>query len=263
MATALLSEQALAETFDGGSYARAWPIVEQYRRVMSYASRHPDMGSSALASRFDDLPRGRARTWLEGGAPDAVRAIDTAREYGWLEAGYDDPTFTGLNALVANVLSGGSITADTYVPSFALNHRGADSHVIDALELSGVDYRIVERDRDRADEARPTDDASVLGRTLAALGAPVGPKTDQHLTLPAYLEDAPHETRETFAFAYLENRATAHAGKDTLTIREQRNREYLESLASLLADVADGEVTVGKRDIVIPADAARALGTVR
>ncbi|SDD44644.1 hypothetical protein SAMN05192552_102340 [Natrinema hispanicum] len=43
-----------------------------------------------------------------------MRGLETAREYGWLEADYDDPEFTALNTLVANVFSGGSITATNY-----------------------------------------------------------------------------------------------------------------------------------------------------
>ncbi|WIV67096.1 hypothetical protein [Natrialbaceae archaeon AArc-T1-2] len=259
MSDSPLSERALADTFDGGHYVDAWEAVEQYRSVMSYSSRHPTMGSSALAARFDDVPRGRIRTWLDGGSPDPVRAIDTAHEYGWLHAGFDDETFSGLNALVANVFSGGSIAGQYYQPSFALTQHGEQAHVIDALELAGIDYRIVD-DRDgRADEARPTEDGTVLGRTLAALGAPVGPKAGKRLALPDYLEDAPDETRERFVHAYLENRAVEREGKDTLTVREERNREYLTSLADLIEDVADGPVRLGERDIIISADAARSL----
>jgi len=105
-----------------------------------------------------------------------------------------DPAFEGLNRLVANVYSGGSIAAQNYAPSFALSN-GEDSRVFDALELAGVEYTVV-GDRDgRADEARPTDNGTVLGRVLSVLGAPVGPKAEQRLSLPDYL--AMH--RPTFA----------------------------------------------------------------
>lgn len=258
---ALVSERALARTYNTRSYADPYDAVEDYRRVQRYKSKHPSKGSSAIASALE-LPRGRIRPWLDDSKPDPVHAIETARDYGWLAPDYDDPAFTALNTLVANVFSGGSIAAQNYQPSFALNHRGTESHVVDALELAGVPFEIVARDG-RADEARPTTDGTVLGRVLAVLGAPVGPKTDQHLTLPPYLEHAPRAVRETFAYAYLENRAIEHAGKDTLHIQEQRNRDYLAALADLLADVADGDVSLGERHIVISAEAARSLGTVR
>ncbi|ADB63899.1 hypothetical protein Htur_5011 (plasmid) [Haloterrigena turkmenica DSM 5511] len=258
----LVTERALARTYDSRAYADTWDAVDDYRRVRDYAHRNPSKGSSAIASALD-LPRGRIRPWLDESKPDAVHGLETAREYGWLDCEFGDPAFTALNTLVANVFSGGSLAEQYYQPSFALNRRGEDSHVLDALELAGVDYRVVD-DRDgRADEVRPTDAASVLGRVLSVLGAPVGPKADQHLSLPAYLDEAPTEVRETFAYAYLENRAIEHDGKATLTIREERNRDYLEALAGLLASVAGGGVELGERDIVISADAATALGTVR
>ncbi|AEH35948.1 hypothetical protein [Halopiger xanaduensis] len=260
--TGLVSEQALARTYDGGAYPEAYEVVEQYRRAIEYARKH-DVGSSATASALD-LPRSRLRTWIDdSGAPDVVRGIETARDYGWLNCSYDDPEFAGLNVLVANVFSGGSIAEQYYRPSFSLNRRSEDSHVIDALELTSVDYQVV-ADRDsRADEIRPTDDGTVLGRVLATLGAPIGPKADQHLELPNYLEAAPADVRETFVYAYLENRAIEHDEKETLHIQEERNRDYLSALADLIDDVADGGVALRDRHIVISADAARRLGTAR
>ena len=261
--SALVSERALARTYNTPSYADPFESVEDYKRVMEYASKHPNKGSSAISSQLE-LPRGRVRPWVENNSkPDPVRAIEAAREYGWLECSFGDPEFTALNTLVANVFSGGSIAERNYETSFALNHRGEDSHVFDALELAGVDYQVV-GDRDgRADEVRPTEHETVLGRVLAILGAPVGPKTEQHLSLPGYLSSAPTDVREQFVFAYLENRAVEQTGKDTLTIREQRNRDYLESLAELIESVAGGGVKLGEHDIIVSADAARSLGTVR
>ena len=250
----LLTERELASTFDGGYYVDAWAAVEEYRRVMSYASRHPNRGSQAIASRLE-IPRSRIRPWLDGGVPDPVRAIDTAREHGWLALGPTDEAFAPLNVLVANVFAGGSVTKQTYQPMFAL--ASADASVIDALEASGAGATIVADREERADEARPSEDGSILGRVLACLGAPVGVKADQRLTLPAYLDDAPTDVRAAFVDAYLENRVIEHEGKDTLTILEERNRAYLRSLAELIDDVVDGRVELGDRTIVISAEAAR------
>ena len=258
----LVTERALARTYDGGYYTDGWTAVEQYQRAVAYARRN-DAGSGATASALE-LPRSRIRSWVDGdGKPDPVRAIDTALEYGWLDCDYSDPEFSGLNTLVANVFSSGSITRRDYRPSFALNHHGDHSHVIDALELANVSYRVIS-DRDgRTDEVRPAEDSPILGRVLSVLDAPVGPKADQHLTLPAYLEDAPADVKETFVYAYLENRAVDHDAKDTLTILEKRNRSYLESLAELIESVAGERVELGEKNIVISADAARSLGIVR
>lgn len=259
----LIDERDLARTYDGGAYADPYDTVQEYRKVMRYASNHPNKGSHAV-STATDTPRSRIRTWVDnGGAPDCVRAIQTARDYGWIEADYDDAAFTALNTLVANVFSGGSIAEEHYQPSFALNHHGEESHVFDALELAGVGSQVIDERDGRADEARPAEDGTVLGRVLAVLGAPVGPKVDARLSLPDYLEDAPDNVRETFVYSYLENRAVEHDGKATLTIREDRNQRYLKSLADLIDDVAGGGVRFSERDIVVSADAARELGTVR
>ncbi|WP_255168496.1 hypothetical protein [Natrononativus amylolyticus] len=257
----VLDERDLARTYNTRSYADPWTAVLDYQAVMKYASEHPNKGSSAISSALE-IPRGRVRGWLEGSKPDPANAIDVARELGWLDARYLDPEFVALNTLVANVFSGGSIDKERFQPMFSLNHRQHRSHVIDALEATGLEYEFYNEDTDdRATEVRPTIHGTVLGRTLAVLGAPIGPKADlDDLTLPWYLDDAPYETREIFALAYLANRAVHHREKDTLTIREVRSKAYRDELAAFLEDVAKEPVTSGEQSITVSADAARSLG---
>ncbi|OIB56280.1 hypothetical protein, partial [Natrialba sp. SSL1] len=227
-----------------------------------YASQHPDKGSYAI-SNAQDIPRGRVRGWVDDdGMPDAARGIETARELGWLDATYRDDAFLALNTLVANVFSGGSIATETYTPSFALNHRDHRSHVIDALEMAGLEHEFYhEESEERATEVRPTTGGTVLGRTLAVLGAPVGPKTEiDDLTLPSYLAEAPSEVREFFVLAYLANRAIHHRDKETVQIQEERPKSYREELAALIEDTANESVTVGPKQVTIPVAAARSLG---
>lgn len=168
-----------ARTYEHQSYADMWEIVEQYTEVVRYANDHPNEGSTAISSLLE-FPRGRIRSWTDGGgAPDAVRGLRAADKRGWLGADYADPEFAGLNALVTNVFSGGTILARNYVPRFALNARGRDSNVFDALELANVEWRIVD-DRDgHGDEVLPSEDGPILGRTLSVLGTPVGQKAQQ------------------------------------------------------------------------------------
>ncbi|WP_247729496.1 hypothetical protein [Halovivax limisalsi] len=256
----LVSPKDLARTYDGGYYDDTWKIVEQYRDVLEYKSRHPNKGSSAIAGALE-IPRGRIRTWLDGGAPDAARGIETARECGWLEVEIREPMAEALNALVANVFSSGSIAEAWYQPSFALDPTRRHLHITDALDAVGVEYEIVD-DRDgRTDEARPSEDASVLGRVLAVLGAPVGPKAEQWLELPAYLDEAPDSMRETFVLCYLENRAT-EPHNDTVSFREERNDAYLRDLAGLIADVADAPVRVSEKNVILSQAATESLGFV-
>ncbi|MFC7216447.1 hypothetical protein ACFQO4_20525 [Saliphagus sp. GCM10025334] len=254
-----VTEEDLARTFDGGAYKDAVEIVQQYQKATEYASKH-NTKSTATAKALE-LPRGRLRTWIDdGGAPDAVNAIDVASSKGWLDLEYSDPKFDALNSLVANVFSGGSIANNYYRPSFALNRRGKESHVIDALELADVDYQIVEDRSGRADEARPTEHGTILGRVLTTLGTPVGSKADQDLEIPGYLEGAPEDVRELFVVCYLENRAGEH--NKILKFREERSEAYLSSLAALIEDVTGEPVNVSEKNVILSRAATDALGTV-
>ncbi|WP_226004102.1 hypothetical protein [Natrinema salinisoli] len=258
----IIDERDVARTYNGGAYEDPWTAVLDYQTVMRYASEHSNKGSSAIASTLE-IPRGRIRPWLDSGSkPDPVRGIERARNLGWLDAAYLDPEFQALNTLVANIFSGGSIAHQHFQPSFALNHHDERSHVIDALEAAGLEYEFHhEDDSDRATEVRPTDDATILGRTLAVLGAPIGPKVEiDDLTLPWYLEDAPFETRELFVLSYLANRAIHHRDKDTVHIQEDRPQSYRDELAEFIEDIAKEPVTSSEGMVTISADAARSLG---
>ncbi|ELY52479.1 hypothetical protein [Natronolimnohabitans innermongolicus] len=258
----VLEARDLARTYDGGAYSDSWAAVLDFQAVLRYANTHPNKGSHAISSALE-IPRGRVRSWVGyDSKPDAVHGIEVAREYGWLEATPRDDTFQALNALVANVFSGGSISTRSFAPSFALNHREHRSHVLETIDATGIDYEFAHEDDDsRATEVRPTADGTVLGRTLVALGAPVGPKAElERLSLPWYLDEAPFEVREMFVLAYLANRGIHHAGKDTIQIREERPQRYRDELASFIEDIAKEPVTSTEHGITISADAARSLG---
>jgi hypothetical protein len=62
--------QVLARTYGGDR--DGWERVTEYQRVLEYTGKHPDKGSSAVASAVG-LPRGRIRPWIDDGArPDPV-----------------------------------------------------------------------------------------------------------------------------------------------------------------------------------------------
>ncbi len=82
----LVDRRALARTYDGGAYEDGWAAVLDYQAVMRYASEHPTKGSYAVSSALE-IPRSRIRPWIDGDSrPDAVRALEAAEKYGWLEA---------------------------------------------------------------------------------------------------------------------------------------------------------------------------------
>ncbi|MFC6716271.1 hypothetical protein ACFQGT_07800 [Natrialbaceae archaeon GCM10025810] len=258
-----VTARELAATLDGSPYDDTWRALQQYERVVDYSARHPEKGSVAVANALE-ISMGRARSWVDDGrTPIARTAIDTADDLGWLNLEYDDATFQGMNALVANVFSGGYIPADRWEPYFVLNERGYRSHVLDALELVGVDeLHEAADDRDNAaPRVRPAEHSALLGRVLSVLGAPRGKKsTLEDIALPAYLEDAPDDTRELFVQCYLANRSYPDATSDSVQINERRPREYRDELAALIEDVAGERVTSGEETITISAAAARSLG---
>ena len=132
--------------------------------------------------------------------------------------------------------------------------------MFDALDLAGIEYTIVDDRHRRADEVRPSKDATVLGRVLVTLGAPKGAKAKQRLELPAYLESAPHDVKRLFVSCYLENRAVEKGSM--LKFREERNDGYIRSLAALIEVVADGPVTISEKNIHISSAATENLGVV-
>lgn len=259
----MFTEESLARTYDPVSYADAYDLVEDYQRVAEYRLSHPDAGSTAIA-RALELPRSRIRPWLDGSTPDPVRAIQQARDEGWLEATVADATGQALNVLVATILSGGSVS-QSYEPRFVAGRSTVEEAIRDALATLDVGVREVNVDDDhRATELTPDRNRILLGRVLAAIGVPVGPKTSENLTgLPEYLSDAPPSARARFAEIYVSNRGSDLKGKDTLGVREVRSGAYLRELAALLEDVSGESVTTYDGGLIVSAAAARALGLGR
>lgn len=263
----LIAPVDLARTYHSRSYADTWELVEDYWRVIEYAAERPSLGSQALASRLD-LPRSRIRPWVrqpdddqQPARPDAVRAIQIAEGHGWIPACYDAEAFPALSRAVAWIFSGGSIDAERFVPLFTI---GGDSDLADLealLNQLGVGYTI-SRDTEagRAAEYRPARDASVLGRVLSLLGAPVGTKnTAAPIELPDYLAGAPDLIRREFIEVYLRNRGQCSREKETVHFREDRSPTYLDDLAAFIADVTGERVTVSEKNIIVSAAAVRAL----
>jgi len=258
----LPTPEALARTYHSHSYADPWNAVEDYNRVMEYQGRHPNKGSCAVANALD-LPRSRVRPWLDGSKPDPVRAIQIADRHGWLRLDYHDQQFQALNRLVAWVYSGGSIAEESWVPQFSLDGPSDREQLTTHFGVLGVEWTTVHDDEEsRATELRPAEHASVLGRVLSVIGAPVsgkGPATD--LSLPAYLDGAPTDVRQAFADVYLQNRAVEHADKRTLTINEERSAAFRRELAALLRELSGESVTAAEKYVTISSAARTALAS--
>lgn len=248
--------QALARTYSDRNYTDPWEKVRDYRRVQRYTAEHPNHGRVRTGNALE-LPPSRIRGWMNGGMPDPVRGIHTATDHGWI-----DPTTeraANLVRLLAHVLAGGSIAADTYVPAVSTARRVDAGTIDDAFSRLGVPAVSRHSDTDgRTTELIPGADASVLGRCLVAMGAPRGEKVGLD-TFPAVIQDATPELQRSVAQIYLAHRAITHPGKQTLTIREARSQTYLRALQSLLTTVTGETVTVGDQTVTLSAAAARSL----
>lgn len=256
----LPTAQALARTYSDREYTDPWEKVLDYRRVQEYIADHPKHGRVRVGNALD-LPPERVRVWINGGMPDSVRGIQSTIDHGWLDPGPEGDTAAGLVELLAHVLAGGSITADTYVPAITASSRVSVDIIQEMFERVGVKTAIRHDNTDgRATEVVPTHDASVLGRCLVTMGAPAGEKVDFD-SFPMVVREVPSDVRQSFARIYVAHRANQYPQKQTMVIQEKRSEAYLRGLRELLEEVTEETVTVGYRTITISADAARALGT--
>jgi len=261
----LLSPEALARTYCPSAERDGWTQVQLYRQTQRYPD---DWGGARVASAinaddeqpFENLSRSNVRVWVEGdGTPDAARGLGVAKELGWLDDEWT-PTTRALAQLVAGIFACGSIGGEWWVPRWAVTRSRPD--ISSALEQVGVGYLEVDRDtRSQADEIRPMKYGSILGRTLAASGAPVGGKTPDSVGgLPEWLRDSPPSVRASFAELLVTERGVKQAQKATLQIQANRSRQYFEDVRDLLEDVTGESVTASDAGVTISADAVRALG---
>lgn len=251
----LVTAPALSRTYSHPSYADAWECVQDYRSVLDYRTANSQAGASKIA-RSLELPRSRVRPWLNGSTPDPVRAIQAAEKHEWLEPDFSDRTFKGLNVLVAWILSGGSLNSN-YVPQFAISGEDDERRIDAAFEAVGVDYDFLRGgDLQRATEYRPLEDASVLGRVLWVLDAPLGRKNeDARIRLPNYLADAPRRIRQDFVATYLNNRGHVSEDNGVLRFREDRSDQYLHDLAELIHETTGEGVRVSEKNVIVSANA--------
>jgi hypothetical protein len=228
-------KRAFVETYESQQYADPWDAIEQYETVLDAVGKHPERKSAAISS-IVDLPRERIRPWVDGdGMPDQYRGLQTLQDRGWLPEDWDDDTMGGLNALVAAIFAGGSIRSDSYSVRFTVSDADERAIVEGAGRL--LDVRLDEVASDPI-ELRPVGDNAVLGRLLAALGAPIGDKNPESVeSLPAYLGSAPLPLRRDFARIYVQFRATETPREGMIQLQEQRSEAFYETLVGLLRDV--------------------------
>jgi len=261
----LLSSKALARTYSPPTERDGWEQVQLYQQTQRYPA---DWGGSRVASRvnaddelpFENISRSNVRAWVEGnGMPDAARAVEVADDLGWLYSEWT-PTTRALSQLVAGVFACGSINTGGWMPGWAVQTKQAE--IESALTQVGVGFRWAQREREsQSDELRAANQPSILGRALAAAGAPAGDKTAESVGgLPDWLDEAPPSVRAGFAELLVAERGAKRFQKATLQIQADRSRQYFEDVRELLEDVTGETVTASDAGVTISADAVRALG---
>lgn len=258
MVDSILTPKMLARTYKPPAYADPWECVEDYREVIQTASKHPNLGSTALANRLE-LPRGRIRPWIDGTKPDCVRGIETADELGWFT---DCPDIREAFAIcLVTCFACGSVDSH-WIPAWAPDYVATVNALATATDtLSITTQTRHDGESERPMELVPTENGTLLGRALVALGAVQGDKnkTSAH-TWPAWLHNLSQETRRTAVTVYVAERATHFDEKDTITLQlDERSQAYRDGVAAWIRAVVNSPVTSGERAVTISAAAAREL----
>ena len=251
---------ALVRTYNHPSYEDPYEAVQDYNRVVEAAAKHPNKGSTAL-SGIVELPRSRIRGWVdEDGMPDAARGLMVAKRHGWIKPGTD--TNEALAVLTGHLLGGGSITVENYVPSVAVGRRVS----VDDIEavFRDVGVRPTRRHEDavsRATEVLPAIHGSVLGRTLAAWGCPVGGRAAIE-TVPSIVDRVGKDGQAAFLDAYVRHRAVDYPNKATTRLHGRQPAAFHQAIAELIQQVTGEHASAGETAVTVSADAMRALNLV-
>lgn len=248
---------ALARTYNHPSYDDPYEAVEDYNRVIEAAAENPNKGSAAL-SKVVELPRSRIRAWVDNdGMPDAARGVMLAQRHGWIEP--DAEMSEALATLAGHLLGGGSISTRNYVPSVAAGRRVSPDDIEGAFRDVGV--RPIRRHEDlesRATEVLPATHGSVLGRTLAAWGCPVGGRATV-TTLPTIVDHAGKASQAAFLDSYVRHRAVNYPNKATSRLHGKQPLAFHQAIADLIREATGEHATAGDSGVTVSADAMRAL----
>ncbi len=262
----LVTSEALAQTYNHPS-KDPWTAIELYRE----ATKKPDdwaaqRVASAIngdqSNEFEGISRSEVRAWVDGDSkPDAARAVDIARDFGWNAEEWTD-TVRALAKLVIGIYAFGSITEKYYVPSWSPSNEENRRDIETALTWAGVGYQHVERDDEsQGDEIKPAQHGSRLGRALVVAGAPIGDKNaDSVHGLPEWVADAPRVVQMNLAVLFVRGRGSERPGKATLAVQADRSRHYFEDVAQLIEHATGKQATASEAGVTISADAVRELG---
>lgn len=243
----LLTEEDIARTYS--SDPDPVHTLTQFRQAHELRSSHPDWPRAKIAREVGRPPSAVRRWLVDNSKPRVVQAIEKANDMNWLPLYPDDRLFPAFNHLVAWIYSGGSISVDTFRPTFSIDHRLHRSVLANAFAMLDLDCNTVRQEEstdglDISLEARP-EPGPLLGRALHALGAPTGVKAGQRLSLPRYLQLVPVPDRVDFARVYALNRGSiVNPTGTSLAIVTRRDTDYFRELRDFFTDVTGETVSI-------------------
>ena len=260
MVLRFISEKELARTYgpDAG-----WQAVEQYRDALRLREDNPELARAEIARRVN-RPASAVRGWLvEDKKPKAVKAINEARQRGWIDIESTAEQFRAINQLVAWILSGGGVAERAFTPHFSVDDSLTLSTVHQLLRWADLPYRIDSDRPERGTVVIPSQAASVFGRVLYVLGVPVGVKAHKkNIGLPRYLATLAEEHQRDFLRVYVLNRGR-NLRKENVAgtyLHSLRSETFCQEIKTLIESVTAGTATVGnKTEVWISAESVRDL----
>ena len=246
MVSPFVSEKELAKTYDP---VRGWETVTQFREAKRLRTEQPDLARAEIARRVGRKPSA-VRGWLaEGKTPQVVKGLRVARERGWLNIESTSERFRAFNQLVAWVFAGGGLAKKVFSPRFSADDHLTLAALHQLLQWANIPYRVREPEQSHhALEIVPSEDASVCGRVLHVLGAPLGVKAQQEsLSLPSYLDTVSKAYQRDFARVYVLNRGknVDSSGTAGSYVHGLSSESFACELQTLINSTTAGEGTVG------------------
>jgi hypothetical protein len=145
------------------------------------------------------------------------------------------------------------------VPSVAVGRRVSLDQIEGAFRDVGVrPTRRHEADKSRATEVLPATHGSVLGRTLAAWGCPIGGRATVE-SLPQIIDHAGEAGQKAFLDAYIQHRGVNYPNKATSRLHGNQPLAFHQAIAALITQVTGEHASAGDRGVTVSAAAMRAL----
>ena len=219
-------------------------LCEEYEQFVTYRADNPNAGRYKTANELD-IPKVRARSWIDGGKPDVVRGAEIGENHGWFRTTVN--THIVCTRLVAGIFAAGSINQNWTPRWSATDDVDIKSHL--QTISTGVD-RITRANPQQGDELEPASYPRVLGRVLVARGAPREHVSNYELS--SYLLSDP-EAGCAFVETYIAARGVIPDGRKHIQILEQqRSEEFHNDLHTLIVQHVNGDVSLGKHGVRIP-----------